>query len=295
MKRRNLLVYSLFFVAGCSATIQGNSSSNVSKPDKIRFSVTDAVGLAGLQKEYEPFRAALAEILQTKVEFFPVNDYFMAASALQSGQVDLVWAGPSEYVAIRARTNANPVVSLMRETYRTVIVVRADQGIRSLADLKGKTIDMWKLGSTAGQLGATTMLMQAGLNPKSDVKVILTGDNTFAPLKTGVADAWARPFNRYQAALKKEKALVTEYPIIAESAQLPGDVFVLASQLGLDLANEIQTQMLTNAEKLMAAIRSVESLAERFGNGKLVQGKDEDYDVLREAYRSLGQGDFLQQ
>jgi phosphonate transport system substrate-binding protein len=89
--------------------------------------------------------------------------------------------------------------------------------------------------------------------------------------------------------------LVTKYPIIAESAQLPGDVFVLASQLGLDLANEIQTQMLTNAEKLMAAIRSVESLAERFGNGKLVQGKDEDYDVLREAYRSLGQGDFLQQ
>jgi phosphonate transport system substrate-binding protein len=294
MKRRNLLVYSLFLVTGCTATIQSNSSSNVAKPDKIRFSVTDAAGLAGLQKEYEPFRAALAEILQTKVEFFPVNDYFMAASALQSGQVDLVWAGPSEYVAIRARTNANPVVGLMRETYHTVIAVRADKGIRSLADLKGKTIDMWKLGSTAGQLGATTMLMQAGLNPKSDVKVILTEDNTFTPLKTGAADAWARPFNRYQSALKKEKAAATEYPIIAEGARLPGDVFVLASQLGSDLANEIQTRMLANSEKLMVAIRSVESLAERFGNGKLIQGRDADYEVLREAYRSLGQGEFLQ-
>ncbi|MEB3357117.1 MAG: PhnD/SsuA/transferrin family substrate-binding protein [Synechococcales bacterium] len=264
-------------------------------PDRLRFSVTDAPGLEGLQQEYEPFRAALEEILQTTVEFFPVEDYFMAASALQSGQVDLVWAGPSEYVAVRARTSATPIVSLVRSTYRTIIAARSDSGIQSLADLKGKTLDMWKLGSTAGQLGAAIMLMEAGLNPQTDVKAIFTEDNTLTPLKTGAAAAWARPFNRYQPAIEQEGAAATDYPIIAEGATLPGDVFVLASQLGSELAIAIQSQMLANAEKLMTAIRAVESLAERFGNGELTQGNDADYDVLREAYRAIGQGDFLQQ
>jgi len=295
MKRRNFLGYSLFFLAGCTAATQSNTPATISMPDKLRFSITDAAGLEGLQKEYEPFRAALEEILQTSVEFFPVDDYFMAASALQSGQVDLVWAGPSEYVAIRARTNATPVVSLVRRTYRTVIVVKSDSGIQSVADLRGKTIDMWKLGSTAGQLGTALVLGEAKLDPLSDVKIVLTEDNTLTPLKTGAADAWARPFNRYQEAIEKGEGTEAEYPVIAESATLPGDVFVLSSQFGPDLATAIQTQMLTHSDKLLTAIRSVESLAERFGDAELTQGNDADYEILREAYRALGQGDFLQQ
>ncbi|WP_448597881.1 PhnD/SsuA/transferrin family substrate-binding protein [Thermoleptolyngbya sp.] len=68
------------------------------------MAIADIQGIDELKEKYEPFRAALEEVLETSVEFFPVEDFLIAASALQANQLDLVWAGPSEYVAIHART-----------------------------------------------------------------------------------------------------------------------------------------------------------------------------------------------
>ncbi|GAB4147673.1 MAG: hypothetical protein Fur0046_26010 [Cyanobacteria bacterium J069] len=79
---------------------------------QLRFAVTDVHGLDELKEKYDPFRAALEAVLETSIEFFPVDDLLMAASALQADQLDLVWAGPSEYVTIHARTQAVPLVSL---------------------------------------------------------------------------------------------------------------------------------------------------------------------------------------
>lgn len=296
MKRRYFLGYSLLFLGGCTGakSLGSRSPSPLVMPNRLRFTVTDAKGLAGLREEYEPFRVALEEMLQTSVEFFAVDDYFMAASALQSGQLDLAWAGPSEYVAIRARTNAIPLVSLVRSSYRSLIVVRGDSGIRSLRDLKGKTIDMWKLGSTAGQLGAVTLLAEVGLNPRTDITTILTKDNSLEPLKTGLADAWARPWNRYISALKQEKVTAADYPILAEGKRLPGDVFVLSSRLGSKLALAIQERLINQSTRCLQAINESPSLAERFSDAQLTLARDEDYEVLRQAYRLLGQDDFLQ-
>ncbi|WP_293090284.1 hypothetical protein [Okeania sp. SIO3B5] len=39
--------------------------------------------------------------MATKIEFFPLESLAMAAATLQLNQVDLLLAGPSEYVVIR--------------------------------------------------------------------------------------------------------------------------------------------------------------------------------------------------
>ncbi|WP_042341823.1 phosphate/phosphite/phosphonate ABC transporter substrate-binding protein [Calothrix sp. PCC 7507] len=297
MKRRNLLKYSCLLIIGCSATTNSSTNSDsatrVNLPTKLRFAVTDANGLTELQQDYEPFRVALEKVLATSVEFFPVQDYFMAASALQSNQVDLVWAGPSEYVVIRARTNAVPVISLTRPGYHAVIVVRADSNIKSPPDLKGKKIDMWKLGSTAAHIAGSKLLIDAGLNPQTDLKIIMSGDDSLNMLKTKRVDAIVRPFHRYKIALANAGATEREYPIIAQGKQLPGDVFVLNSQLEPAVVAQIQSRILSGKEQLLQAIDSVKSLSVRFKNAKVVLGNDADFDVLREVYQAIGQDKFI--
>ncbi|WP_293139214.1 PhnD/SsuA/transferrin family substrate-binding protein [Okeania sp. SIO3I5] len=191
MKRRNFIGYTLLFITSCSATTNNNTTSSqiTNKPEILRFAVTDVVGEEKLS-DYEQFRALLEEVLATKIEFFPVESYVAATAALQLNQVDLVLAGPSEYVVINARTNAIPLIAVTRPNYHSVIVVSADSPIKSVAELKGKTIAMSYTGSTGGHLGVTKLLMEAGLDPKSDLEILMLGDDaSLESFKQGKVDA----------------------------------------------------------------------------------------------------------
>ncbi|MBP0005032.1 MAG: PhnD/SsuA/transferrin family substrate-binding protein [Cyanobacteria bacterium SBC] len=295
MKRRNFLWYSLLLITGCTtATSKFNDNNPTSaRPEKLRFAVTDAKGLKDLERDYEPFRAVLEEILDIEVEFFPVENYFAATPAMLSGQLDLVWSGASEYLVLSARAKAVPIVGITRPEYYTVIAVRADSGIESVADLKGKTIDVRKEGSTASHLGAIELLMNAGLDPKVDIKTIASKDYSLNPLKTGEADAWSRTSYRYEQALEQEGASEREYPLIARGKPLPSDVLVVSDRLDSKFVEELRSRLLENQDKLTQAILSVATLAFRFQGTQLVPASDTDYDTIREVYRAIGQDDYL--
>ncbi len=296
MKRRNFLWYFLLFIAGCSGAVNNtNASENNSigkLPEKLRLAVTDVKGIEGLKRDYGQFRQALEEVLATPIEFFPVEDPFQAIAALKSTEVDLLWAGPSEYVVARARTNAAPLVTIVRPDYYAVIAVRGDSGIRSLGDLKGKSIDMLRVGSNVSHIGSVKLLIDAGLDPKSDVKIVMSGLDTIEGLKNGEVDAWARAPHQYQSALEREGASESEYPLIARGSQFPGDILVAGSHLGPEQVAQMRDRILENETKLIQSIVSVATLA-KFKNAKLTAANDSDYDSIREAYKAMGQGEFL--
>lgn len=263
-------------------------------PERLRFAVTDAKGLEELQRDYEPFRVALAEVLETRIEFFPVENLIAAAPAMLAGEMDLAWAGPSEYVVLRARARAIPIVTLQRLNYRTVIAVHADSGIQSLADLTGKTLDVWQLGAAASHLGAVKILLDAGVNPL-DIKIMEPdNDGNLTRLKTGEIDAVSRSLSRYLATLKEEGLSEQDYPILAQGPQLPGDVFAVSSQIAPQVIETIRSRMLEHQEKLMQAILSAEELRKRFSGGLLSPASDADYDMIREVYRAIGQEEVIQ-
>ncbi|MEM1170737.1 MAG: PhnD/SsuA/transferrin family substrate-binding protein [Cyanobacteria bacterium P01_H01_bin.35] len=296
MLRRHFLWYLLLFASGCTAAINNQGSKNNSllkEKDKLLFAVSDALGLKELQRDYEPFRMALEEVLETKIEFFPVDNFIEVATALQLGLVDLVLAGPSEYVIVKARTNALPIVALTRPNYRAAIAIRRDSGIKSLADLKGKTIELGKIGITGSYLGQIKMLMDAGLNPKSDVKILSSDDYRLKGLKNGEVDAWGRTLHRYESSLKKEGASDQDYPLLAEGKPLPNDVFIASSKLEPMLVDEILEQMLENKDRLLQAILSVPRFTSKFKGATLASANDSDYDMIREVYKAMGEDDFL--
>ena len=262
MKRRNFLSYFLLLIAGCaSATSNSKSTSSnldADVPDTLRFTVTDTQGLEQLQRDYGGLRTALEEVLEKKIEFVPFESYIAAAAALQSDQVDFVFTGPSEYVVMSARTNAVPIIGITRLNYYPVICVSANNKIKSVAQLKGKKIAMWKVGSTSGHLGPTKLLIDAGLNPKSDLEILMLGSKGLPALQKGEVDAWGGSSVKYEKFLKDEGLSESALPLIEKGALFPNDLFVASSKLDSRVVKKIGDRMMKNQDKLLQSLSSVE-------------------------------------
>ena len=117
-----------------------------------KLAVTDVEGMERLQLEWGPFKEALETATGETFEFFAVNSRTAAAEALRGETVDFVVSGPAEYVVINKLTNATPIIGLGRPDYHCAIVVRADSGINTVADLKGKKVAFGDIGSTSNML-----------------------------------------------------------------------------------------------------------------------------------------------
>ncbi len=292
MKRRNFIGYSMLFLAACGTAqntrIGTDAPMALKNPEKLRLAVTDTLSLDKLQRDYEPFRRSLEAVLGVKIEFFPVANTTAAASALQLNQVDLALAGPSEYVVIRARTNAVASAAITRPNYYSIIAVPATSTIKSLGELKGKKIALSDVGSTSGHLGPLKMLLDAQLNPQSDVTSLMLGDEgSVAAVKNGEADAWGGSAIDY-----REFFSAAEFPAIARSAPLPSDVLVTSSHLAPEFVEKITALMVANQEQLIAGLVAGES-TKKYQGSQIVAAQDTDYEMIRQVYQALGQGDFL--
>ncbi|NEN93844.1 MAG: phosphate/phosphite/phosphonate ABC transporter substrate-binding protein [Okeania sp. SIO3H1] len=291
MKRRDFIGYILLFITSCTAT--KNNTNNSQIPEKLRFAVTDVVNEEKLRRDYEPFRAALEKVLATKIEFFPVESFAMAAAALQLNQVDLLLAGPSEYVVINARTNAIPLIGVARPNYRAVIAVPAGSAIKSAAQLQGKTLALSDIGSTSGHLGPTKLLMEAGLDPNSDLKILMLGDEgSLDNFKQGKVDAWGGSAIDYHYLLQTTGASEKDFPIIAKTALLPSDVIIASSNLNSQMIQEYQNLIVNSQEKLIAALVEGES-TKKYQGSSLVAANDANYDIIRDVYQVIGEGDLI--
>lgn len=293
MKRRNFISYSLLLLASLTTVTLNLTFASAQKPEKLRFAVTDVQGLEELQRDYEPFRDALAESLGTEIEFFPVADRTAAAVALQFDQVDIVLTGPAEYVVMKAKTDAVPFIAITRPNYRSVIAVHKDSGIKSLGELKGKTIAMSDLGSTSGQLGPTKILVDAGLQPETDIEIKMLGDTDLQAFKNEDVDAWGGSALDYDRFMKVKSLNPEDYPIIKTGDLLPSDVFIASSELDPEYINQIRDSMVANQDKLIGGIVAVEA-NEKYQGSTLIEAKDSDYDPIREAYIAIGINDFTE-
>jgi phosphonate transport system substrate-binding protein len=271
-------------LAACGARAEGNTDEST-----LRFAVTDLQGLEELQREFGTFEKKFEEKSGLQLEFFAVNDRTAAAAALQSGDVDVVLTGPAEYVVIHERTKAEPVVAIRRDGYRSCIYTTKASGINALTDLRGKKIAMSDVGSTSGHLGPSQMLVDAGVDPLKEVKVLTVGDTVHQALKRGDVDAVGVGCHDYADYTAKENQ--ADYPVIAKGPLLPPDLIVARSGLPQSTVETVRQTFTDNFGELLTAMLEGKDNS-KFKNAAVVKVTDADYDVVRSMYRAIGANDF---
>ncbi len=149
-----------------------------------------------LARKAAPLVRHLEQRLGMKVEYVPVTDYAAAVEALANQQVDLAWFGGFTFVQALVRSGGKAIPLVQREEdekFRSVFITTDDK-IRTLADLKGKTVSFGSQSSTSGHLMPRSFLVSAGLDPDRDFRrVAYSGahDATVAAVASGKVDAGA--------------------------------------------------------------------------------------------------------
>jgi phosphonate transport system substrate-binding protein len=111
------------------------------------------------------------------LDFVLYSNYERQVDELLAGRIDVAWNSPLAWVRSRrlAAADGQPVEAvLMRDTdcdLRSVVVVRADSGIGSLEELRGKTIATGAVDSPQATLIPLSLVRQGGLHPGVDVTV----------------------------------------------------------------------------------------------------------------------------
>ncbi len=149
-----------------------------------------------LARKAQPLIKYLEAKLGMKVEYTPVTDYAAAVEALANKQVDLAWFGGFTFVQANVRSGGKAVPLVQREEdekFKSVFIT-TDASIKSLADLKGKTLSFGSQSSTSGHLMPRSFLLDAKVDPDKDLKrVAFSGahDATIASVAAGKVDAGA--------------------------------------------------------------------------------------------------------
>lgn len=160
----------LTLAAGATAATKHRGQAQCATVDKVRVAYVGGTIAAhfALAGDRGYFSEQCLDVSLVRAVSSPA-----AAALLTSG--DVQFAGPMNAPQwIAAVAEGLDIKSLGASSYANrdvVIVVKRDGPIRSVADLKGKTIALGNLNNLA-HAGLIVALARAGLNPKNDVRLI---------------------------------------------------------------------------------------------------------------------------
>ncbi|MEO1732791.1 MAG: PhnD/SsuA/transferrin family substrate-binding protein [Pseudomonadota bacterium] len=269
------------------------ASAVASHADTWRLAVTDVEGMERLQLEWGPFKEALETATGDTFEFFAVNSRTAAAEALRGETVDYVVSGPAEYVVINKLTNATPIIGLGRPDYHCAIIVRADSGISTVAELKGKKVAFGDIGSTSNMLCPMQVLADYGLDPVNDIEKTHTSRNiAHEALKNGDVDAIGSNATSWLRVRNKETELPYGFfKILARSGDLPNDMIMVGAHVAPEQAEAVQSAIIENKEAIIAGILAHEENA-KYSGMDLVEIEDSAYNYVRSMYSNAGYPQF---
>ncbi|QWE19054.1 putative selenate ABC transporter substrate-binding protein [Polynucleobacter corsicus] len=217
--------------------IAASISTPVLAQEVLRISAIPDESPTELQRKFKPLGEYLSKETGMKVEFTPVTDYAAVVESLATKKIDMAWLGGFTYVQTKIRTNgtANPIIQRVEdEKFTSVFIVPADSPLKTLSELKGKTIAFGSPSSTSGHLMPRYFLMQAGINPDKDFKnIAFSGahDATVAFVASGKADVgalnasvWVKLNEAKNPNALKSKVLSTTPPYFDYNWTVRGDL-----------------------------------------------------------------------
>jgi phosphonate transport system substrate-binding protein len=188
-------------------------------PATLRVSAIPDENPNELLRIYTPFAEYLQKEIGIKVRFTPVVDYPATVEGLAAKKLDMVWYGGFTSVQAARRTNGTAKRLVLRQEdaeFKSVLIAKPGSGIRSLADLKGKTFAFGSVGSTSGHLMPRFFLLQAKLNPEQDFKqVAYSGahDATALWVESGKVEAGALNFLVWDKLVQTQKVNLSKVDV----------------------------------------------------------------------------------
>lgn len=189
-------------------------------------------------------------------------DAQLMQSYLRRGRVDWINETPAAAMLMAERADAQLLLVTEREgraSYRSVLFTRADSGMRSLADLRGRTIAFQNRISTSAYVVPAALLLEQGLHmellaspldpvPDDTVGYLFSRSdgNVWAWVRRGIVAAGATSEQDFDAKLNAAGTRA-DLVILARSAQFPRALEMVRGNLDARVRDRLREVLLTAA------------------------------------------------
>jgi phosphonate transport system substrate-binding protein len=240
---------------------------------------------------FEPLRAYLEKELGRKVTATHVNTFDFAEAARRR-EFDVLQSNGYVYINIRSKS---PAVLLAREVKSDTgkdtgghIVVRADSAIRSVEDLKGKTMAFGPVLSPGGYLAQYHTMLKSGYDPEKTLGkyIFLPGswqhEKVVYAVLYGAVDAGAVKFGDLERMEAEGKARKADFRVIASSEPVPNCVFFALPHVDPSTAGKIRDALLALSETDFVEVEGERiNVLRRDGVKGFVPTSDEEFEIMR--------------
>lgn len=240
----------------------------------------------------EEFGRTLGKLLGTPVRVTVASDYAAVIEALRNRTADLAFVHPAGYVLANREAKAVIVAKNLwhgKATFTARFYVRKDSGLKTLEDLRGKTIAFVDPASSSGYIYPMVLLIERGLVRNRDPKtffreVVFAGshDAGMRALLNGHVDALAS-FDLAREQYLKDPAERERIVWVSETPPIPEAG--IAARDGLDPAT------FAKVRAALLRIRGPEYaglLKRLYDIDGFEPADDREYDPVRAAMDRLG-------
>lgn len=252
-------------------------------PSQESDTITDTV---------KPLADQLSKELGVKVEGKVMTSYTALVEAMGTNEVHIGFIPAFAYVLANEKHGVEVILKSERygaDQYRAQYLVRADSGIESLEDMKGKTWAIPDLASTSGFLFPAAQIMD-----KFGVEDPQTGyfssavqagghDGAAIAVYNGDADV-ATTFEDVRRSLEKEYPDVMEkLKVVGYTDYIPNDTISITKELSDEMQAKIKEAFLSfNEDKEMIKIMN-----EVYTWDAIREAQDSEYEIVRETYNKF--------
>jgi phosphonate transport system substrate-binding protein len=257
----------------------------------MRFGAVSFYNPRVMYLKYQPVVDYLSEHTPYRWELVVLNSYEQTVDDLCSGGLSMAYLGPLTYVLAHARCGALPLVRLNTggsATYQSLIMVRRDSTIASLAELAGRSVGFGAPLSTSSHLMPRWMLLSAGLKPGTDVRCVYYGHHERAARAVtlgevdacGIRDIVGRKFE--QRGLR----------VLAASPPMPNFPLAVAADSPQELRQAVIRALVVLPETDPAERHAMAEWDEELSGGFTI-ASDDSFDPIRRLARFVFGGGYL--
>jgi phosphonate transport system substrate-binding protein len=250
------MILAVGLLAACGTTKE--SSSYVPKELKVQF--VPSQNAETLEAKAKPLEKLLGDKLGIPVKVSVSTNYNTIIEAMASKQVDVGFLPPSAYVLahdekkpaaadilLQAQrfgvedATGKPTTELV-DFYKSMIIVKADSPIKTLADLKGKKIAWQDVTSAAGYTYPAYVLKKAGIDPEKDVTgITIKGhDKGVLAVLNGEVDAAAIFQDARNIVAKDVPDVFSKTRVLEFSDKIPNDTISVRPDMDKAWQTKIQ-------------------------------------------------------
>ena len=262
----------------------------------LRVGFVPAEDAQQVMQNAQPIVEILRRQLGMEVQPFVATDYTGVVEALRVNKLDIAFLTPASYVLAKNEANVKVVLKSERKGipfYYAAIITRADSGIKTLGDLRGKSFAFGDSLSTTGNIIPRRMFKERGIDPVRDFKQVLYSgghDATVLAVLNRKVDAGATyansPDSNDTAWMRylKNSEDVKQIHAIAFSEPIPADNLVVSASLDEVIAKKIVAVFV----ELSRDPEGKKMLRDLYQIDGFVPATDKDYDSVRQAFADAG-------